>query len=283
MLSSTQFLRKQLTDKITPVYHSREADQISALIIEHFFNLSGTSQLLDNKIDLTQEIEQQLETICQRLLNQEPIQYVLGHTEFYGRRFKTDHRALIPRPETEELVHWILSNNISPEAYILDIGTGNGCIAITLSLETGCKSIALDLDPQALALTGENAWSLGAEIDLVKADFLTDQPQLPGLDIIVSNPPYIPAADSGQLEPRVRSFEPHRALFVADSDSLVFYHRIAHLAPEYLKPGGQVFLEIYHLAGPAVKALFRRPQWSQVQLKKDLQGRDRFVNAALSL
>jgi release factor glutamine methyltransferase len=283
MLCSTQLLRRQLADKITPVYPSREADQIAALIIEHFFNISGTSQLLQNKIDLSQKIEHQLDTICKRLLDHEPIQYVLGYTEFYGRRFKTDCRALIPRPETEELVHLILSNNISAETCVLDIGAGSGCIAITLSLETGCKCIALDIDPLALALTAENADLLETEIELIQANLLTDQPKLPALDIIVSNPPYVPEADFGQLECRVTSFEPHRALFVPDSNSLVFYQRIAHLAPKYLQPGGQVFLEIYHLAGQEVKALFKTPQWSQVQIKKDLQTRDRFVRATLSL
>jgi release factor glutamine methyltransferase len=219
--------------------------------------------------------------IFDRLLKHEPIQYVLGYTEFYGRQFKTDARALIPRPETEELVDFILNEAVSDASNIMDIGTGSGCIAITLALETGCKVFALDVDIDALALARENALSLGAEINFIQADILTTKPGIRNLDFIVSNPPYVPQSCQASMDRRVIDFEPSQALFVPKQNPLTFYQRIANLASDYLVPGGQVFLEIYHLAGPAVKSLFQGPQWSQALIKKDLQGKDRIVKAIL--
>ncbi|GJM28087.1 MAG: release factor glutamine methyltransferase [Cyclobacteriaceae bacterium] len=282
MQCTTQFLREKLSAKICTLYDRREANQIAALIVEHFFKISTTSQLLGMEIVVSRELEIELDEICQRLLDHEPVQYVLGYTEFYGRQFKTDSRALIPRPETGELVHSILAENkIAPHTTVLDIGTGSGCIAITLALETGCSTFALDFDPLALALTAENADRLGVEIDLIKADLFKDLPELPAVDLIVSNPPYVPESDLKLIDNNVKNYEPHQALFVPDSDSLMFYQRIAVIAPGLLKPGGQVFLEIYHLSGQEVQTLFQPPQWSQVLIKKDLNGKDRMVKATL--
>lgn len=282
MQTTTSDLRKEFKVKLTASYHPREADQIAAIVIEHFFGIPSTSQLLNKEITISGEIELQVYQIIDRLLKNEPIQYVLGYTEFYGRRFKTDPRALIPRPETEELVDYILTHGISKNSTVLDIGTGTGCIAISLALETGCTVLALDSEAEALTLAKENAAALGVEISFIHADILTTKPDLPALDLIVSNPPYVPLTDLASLHSRVKDYEPSQALFVPDQDPLIFYKRIAHLAPTYLVPGGQVILEIYHLMGPALASLFQEPQWSQVQIKKDLQGKDRIFKATLS-
>jgi release factor glutamine methyltransferase len=133
----------------------------------------------------------------------------------------------------------------------------------------------------ALALARENAVSLSAVVNFIQVDILNTKPDLPQLDIIVSNPPYVPKSDHAFMDSKVKDFEPLQALFVPEQDPVIFYQRIANLAPEYLVPGGQVFLEIYHLAGLAVKSLFQGPQWSQVLIKKDLQGKDRMLKAIL--
>jgi len=279
--TTTNILRKEFSSSLSPIYQPREADQIASIVIEHLFGIPGTSQLLHQKMTISTAQELTVYKIFDRLLKHEPIQYVLGYTEFYGRQFKTDARALIPRPETEELVDFILNEAVSDASNIMDIGTGSGCIAITLALETGCKVFALDVDIDALALARENALSLGAEINFIQADILTTKPGIRNLDFIVSNPPYVPQSCQASMDRRVIDFEPSQALFVPKQNPLTFYQRIANLASDYLVPGGQVFLEIYHLAGPAVKSLFQGPQWSQALIKKDLQGKDRIVKAIL--
>lgn len=266
-----------IRDKISPVYSDTEADQVSALILEHHFGLSPTKQLIDHDLQMSHTIKAQIERMVQRLLGHEPIQYVLGYTEFYGFQFKTDSRALIPRPETEELIQLLLNSGLSDTSCVLDIGTGTGCIAITLALLSEAKVYALDVEQAALNLAQENADRLGANVHFVRADILTQQPELPKFEILVSNPPYVPERDLDSLEPRVKYHEPASALFVPDDDPLRFYKRIAQLAPHYLKPGGKLFLEIYHTAGLAITQLYLGPQWSQVSLKKDLSGRDRIL------
>jgi release factor glutamine methyltransferase len=254
-----------------------EADQVAALVIEHHFGISGIQQLIDQVLTLSPEIVTQVEVTVERLLQHEPVQYVLGHTDFYGYQFKTDARALIPRPETEELVQWVLRTNLCDQNTILDIGTGSGCIAITLALETSAQIYALDVAKEALDLARDNAQRLGASVKFMLADVMSELPEMPKFDVWVSNPPYVPRSDLGAIESRVKDYEPASALFVPDQDPLVFYHRIAELAPFHLKPGGRVFMEIYHNTGPAVLKLFQGAPWSQASIKKDLQGRDRMV------
>lgn len=276
-------IKKHITAELSDCYHSREAESIAALIIENLFSIPGTWQLLNKQVTVTEEIDDKIRRMVRQLLRHEPVQYVLGYTEFYGRRFKTDARALIPRPETEELVHFVLSHRIPENSKILDIGTGSGCIAITLALESGAKVYALDVEGGSLELARENAASLQASIRFLQADFLNDRLELSALDVIVCNPPYVPESDRQSLDQRVKDYEPSTALFVPDQKSLIFYERIAQMAPVYLKPGGQIFLEIYHKAGPAVSKLFRGAKWSQVLVKKDLQGKDRMLKACLTV
>ena len=279
--SNPRNLRTTIRQRLSSHYQAAEADNIAALIIEHFLGIPNTMQLVDRETTLNEQTNLQLQEVLARLENHEPIQYVLGHMEFYGRRFKTDQRGLIPRPETEELVQMVINEGYDQKRTLLDIGTGSGCIAITLALETGARVYALDVQPQALQLAYENAASLGASVEFVLADFLQESPDLPPLDAIISNPPYVPEQDLASLEKRVKSFEPLTALLVPDRNPLLFYEKIAAWAPDHLKPGGQVFLEIYHTAGPSVMNLFRGSHWSQVSIKKDLQGKDRMVNASL--
>ena len=272
-------LRKAIATQLLPVYHNAEADQVAALLIEHLFGHKPIEQLLAPQIEMTYAIDGKIKQMIQRLLQEEPWQYVLGYTHFYGRVFQTDSRALIPRPETEELVALALEQQYDPDYTLLDIGTGTGCIAITLALETGCKTYALDLSAEAIALAQDNAQSLGASVEFIQADILSSALELPKLDLIISNPPYVPESDRASINPRVKDFEPDSALFVPDSNLLLFYRRITALAPEYLKPGGQLYLEIYHTQSQEVLELLQAPRWSQAITKKDLQGKDRLVSA----
>ena len=185
MQTSTNELRREIKVKLTPPFDPSEADQFAALIIEHFFEVQSITQLLGQEINISSKIEGQIRRFCERLLKNEPIQYVLGYTEFYGRQFKTDARALIPRPETEELVDYILAQGVSAKSRIMDIGTGTGCIGITLALEAHCKVFAIDVDIDALNLARENAAALSAEISFIQADILTSKPGLGSLDIMV--------------------------------------------------------------------------------------------------
>ena len=279
---TTTSLRTEITNELIVLYDPREADQVAALVIENLFGITPINQLMGKEINLTRQIQKKLAQIIHRLLKHEPIQYVLGHTEFFGRLFKTDSSVLIPRPETEELVHWILQGDLNDTSRVLDIGTGSGCIAITLALEAKCKSIGIDNDPSALLVSKENAREHGVEIEWLELDILEKTPVIDPVDLIVSNPPYVPHGDRGQMDSRVKDFEPVLALFVPDNDPLIFYRRIVALAPHILKPGGTVYLEIYHQAGKAVCDLFTGRHWSQVNLKKDLQGRNRMVSATLN-
>ncbi len=276
---SSKELRQQIRGQLSAVYQHHEADQLAAMVIDHHFGISPTKQLISQELQMLPSIKEHIELKLERLLKHEPIQYVLGSTEFYGYEFKTDTRALIPRPETEELVRWVLDTGLTNKSKVLDIGTGSGCIAITLSLEAGANVYALEAAPAALELAQENAQHLKAPVQFLQVDIMSKLPDLPMFDVLISNPPYVPDGDLDTIEPRVKDFEPASALFVPDHDPLKFFKRIAELAPCYLKPGGRVFLEIYHSAGPAVSQLFQGSDWSQVSIKQDLQGMDRMVLA----
>ena len=280
-LKTSSALRLHIRDRLIPSLPMREADQVARLIIEALFGISISAQLLDRPIQMNAVYEDQISGMIQKLLNHEPIQYVLGYTEFYGHRFKTDSRALIPRPETEELVQMVLEQQVTKSSTILDVGTGSGCIAISLSLAGNSRVYAIDVDQDTLNLARENAQALQANVQFLHSDFLNDSLELPALDIIVSNPPYIPESDLPSLAARVREYEPFTALFVSNQDPLIFYQRMVEVAPLHLKPGGQVFMEIYHTAGPDIVSLFQPSRWSQVQITKDINGKDRLLHAIL--
>jgi len=279
---NTITLRRDIRSQLVDLYHHREADQVAALIIEHVFNVRPTAQLLGGALDYTPEAQAEIQTIVHRLSQQEPVQYILGRTEFYGHQFKIDSRGLIPRPETEELVNWVIQSGLDRNTCVLDIGSGSGCIGITLALETGCRVIAVDNQPSALALTIENANLHQVEIETRQVDILLELPNIDPVDIIISNPPYVPESDKINMEPRVKYHEPGPALFVPDNNVLLFYQRIVDIAPSLLKPAGQVFLEVYHLLGKEIKNLFKEYPWSQAELKKDINGKDRMVRAILA-
>jgi release factor glutamine methyltransferase len=226
-------------------YGPAEGYAIYRLIMEESFGLSYTDILLGKDSQISEENKARLKEITARLLENEPVQYVIGHTYFHGHKFCVRQGVLIPRPETELLVDKVLelakSENAMPR--ILDIGTGSGCIAVSLAL-AGCDVTALDISEDALDVAKENATALGAEVAFVHENILHPSSLSGQWDVIVSNPPYVCLHEAEEMERNVLDYEPHQALFVPDTDPLIFYRAIASFALSHLVPKGWLCLEI---------------------------------------
>jgi len=219
----------------------------------------------------------------QRLLTGEPIQYILGEAPFYGRNFLVTSDTLIPRNETEELVYRILKENSKPGLRVLDLGTGTGCIPITLALELKDPEVyALDVSVEALDVARKNASLLEAQVEFLEGDLLGSIPNLALFDVIVSNPPYVPLRVQGEMHANVLNFEPHLALFVPDEDPLLFYRAIGLWGQELLKLGGKLYLEIYENLADALVELLLSLGYSQVQVHQDLNGKNRMISCTRS-
>lgn len=232
--------------------------------------------MVGHKFDLD---EQLLTDQIKRLLNHEPVQYITGISHFYGHEFRLTSDVLIPRPETEELVDWIVECNDRDQPTIWDIGTGSGCIAISLALAIpGARVIGTDKSARAIEMARDNAHSMGADVEFNVTDIFESKLPVGQLDIIVSNPPYIPKSDRKNMDRNVLDFEPGIALFVDDSDPLIFYRRIALVAADKLVKGGKLFFEIHEDFGRDVEQLLSE-FFDSVTLKKDMQGKDRMICA----
>jgi release factor glutamine methyltransferase len=245
----------------------------------------------DMEMDALQLI--QWESALSELLNQKPIQYIIGATEFYGLPFLVNENTLIPRPETEELVEWIVAesrNSATGSLKILDIGTGSGCIAISLAKNLpNAEVFAVDVSEKALAVAKKNADTNKVKVNFIQADILkindlvelpTSNFQLPThFDIIVSNPPYVRHLEKAEIKPNVLEYEPHLALFVEDTDALLFYRKIAELANENLAEKGKLFFEINQYLGKETLQLLEKFGFNSTELKKDIYGNDRMTRS----
>ena len=277
-----KMLLEELTAKLASGYDARESGNIAKELLLHFCQLDKVKIALNERIHLNLTVKKSLDHAVKRLLNQEPLQHILGSVEFYGFTLKTDSRALIPRPETEELVDWVVQDNrTSVLLKVLDIGTGTGCIAIALAKFLPKAGVAaLDLSEAVLELARENAAFNHVRVNYHQINVLNEA--LPGqYDLIVSNPPYIPIADMAHMAANVLDFEPGLALFVEDEQPLVFYERITELARHHLKPQGQLYFEIHEDFGPQVIEVLRNQGFREVELKQDLQGKDRMIKSEL--
>jgi release factor glutamine methyltransferase len=279
--------RTILTRELKNVYESDELKNIIDLVLEHITGLPRIEQVKSKVPYLTCTQLEDLDSITERLKKNEPVQYVLGVAWFAGMIFTVNKNVLIPRPETEELVDWIVKEVMSHElrpASIIDIGTGSGCIAITLKKKLpGVNVSAIDVCSEALFTATENAIALGAEVDFILVDFLNEEKwkDLGRFDLIVSNPPYIRQSEKQSMQERVKEFEPHLALFVPDSDSLVFYRKLADFSLQHLKEGGNLFVEINEAKGESVADLFKEKGFTNIELRKDMQGKERMIRASL--
>ena len=265
---------KQYVSELSSLYPESEARMLVMWIFEDY--LSVTRKDLLANLPLT-VIPEGLEVAMGRLMAGEPVQYILGKAPFYGRYFKVGPGILIPRYETEELVQLIL-NNHKGKMKVLDLGTGSGCIAITLALEwVEAEVKAIDISDHALELAKVNASELKAKLSFAKADLLADVLDLGKYDIVVSNPPYVLENERSMMHPNVLDHEPSVALFVPDNDPLQFYKAIVFHAKSHLNPNGYLYVEINEAFGPEVKDLMQKEGFSGIQLYQDLNGKDRVV------
>lgn len=273
-------------DKLTTIYEPTEAAAITDWLIEHLTGTRKTDRITLSKKELPADQQDQLETYLKRLLTYEPIQYVLNEAWFCGLRLYVDNRVLIPRPETEELVEWIITHCKFPisELNILDIGTGSGCIPIALKRRLGKADVwSCDVSTDALTVAARNAEDLGVIVNLVNLNFLSEaeREKLPQFDIIVSNPPYIPHKDKAEMHTNVLAYEPATALFVPDNDPLLFYKAIADFGKSHLNPNGIIYTELHKDISALAKEMFESRGY-MVELKKDMQGVERMLKATIS-
>ena len=269
--------------RLVPLYGEREAAQIGDLVMENITGKKKIDRLLNKDVLLSPLQTDIFHQYVFGLSKHQPVQYVLRESWFCGMKFYVDQHVLIPRPETEELVEWIENDTpATTPLSILDIGTGSGCIAISLKKKLPAAEVhACDVSPDALSVARRNADTLGADVDFIQLDILdsTKWDSLPPLDLLVSNPPYIPIKDISTMSPHVVDHEPHLALFVGNDDPGVFYLAIARLGQKRLAPGSHLYAEIHEDLAGIVVGILKKAGYQDITVKKDLQGKNRMVKA----
>jgi release factor glutamine methyltransferase len=274
-------LYQYLADTLKPVW-GEEAETLSKYLLKEIFDFSLTDIVTSKSIDLNDKSGNQLKKIIHRLKKREPIQYILGYSYFLDRKFMVTKDVLVPRPETEELVLWVLNQNHNENPRILDIGVGSGCIGISLAIETNVHTFTgLDYAKSIVDVAEKNAIELGVKMKALVADVLAYEIPDSGFDIIISNPPYVLPSEMKYMNKNILDFEPGRALYVPEDDPLVFYDRITEQAARILNSNGMLFFEINESSGVAVKQLLQNWGFSGVKLKKDIHDKDRFVMGRL--
>lgn len=283
-------------DELNGLYEPGEIEEFIFYSFAGILGYSRSELSLNAETTITESELLKLNAIVKRLKKQEPIQYILQEAWFFGMKLKVSPAVLIPRPETEELVEWILKNGnasrtkkaASERLKILDIGTGSGCIAIALKKQIAeAEVFALDISTDALDMAKQNAELNSVLVNFIEADILSKsglaadlgRQDVNGFDLIVSNPPYVPESEKKSLRSNVLHFEPHRALFVADDDPLLFYRKISEFAKAMLRPGGSLFFEVNESKGTEIADLLRLEGFSTVEVKKDINGKDRMIRA----
>lgn len=275
--------KDQLIQQLAALYEPREAASITHMVLEHLTGMNKTDRMIHKHQELSVEQEDRLLSMVTSLLNNRPIQYALGEAWFGGMKFIVNEHTLIPRPETEELIEWIKATANPEPQKVLDIGTGSGCIPITLKKEFPLWHItAIDVSDDTLQVAKQNATLNDVAIEFMGMDFLNESLwlNLPNYNIIISNPPYIKKSEKDTMSANVVDHEPHVALFVPDEDALIFYRKIASFGLSHLKKNGQLFFEINQLLGKEVCALLEEMGYDPI-LRKDLHGNDRMIMATL--
>ncbi|NNE31371.1 MAG: peptide chain release factor N(5)-glutamine methyltransferase [Winogradskyella sp.] len=278
-------------ENLDGIYGKVEVDNFFYLSTAHYLGLQRYQLVLQPKYTISKSENQKFSNTINDLKQNKPIQYILGETEFYGLPFKVNKDVLIPRPETEELVDLIITNYKSqvetPELKILDIGTGSGCIAVSLAKHLpNAKVYAIDVSNKALNVAKQNATLNEVEIVFSEGDILNIWQRIDFLealkfDIIVSNPPYVRHLEKQEINPNVLDYEPHIALFVEDNNPLEFYKAITDFAIDRLKKKGSLYFEINQYLGEATKALLVASMFTQIELKKDLNGNYRILKGTI--
>ena len=275
-------LRAHFVKHLQEIYPQEEVHSFFQITAQHFLNYSRIDIVLHLEEEVTEVQAQQFLDTQTRLADQEPIQYILGDTEFYGLPFEVTVDTLIPRPETEELVTWVIDDYNSGEndLQILDIGTGSGCIAISIAKHVKKATVtAYDISEKALKVAKRNATQNEVTVQFEMVDILQASSLSKSFDIIVSNPPYVRELEKEEMKPNVLDNEPHTALFVSDTDPLVFYRKIGQLAFDNLSIDGSLFFEINQYLSEETKQLLQEIGFTEVIIRKDMFGNDRMVKA----
>jgi len=272
--------KTKFIQELESVYNANEVLSFFHLLLESIVGIKRIDLALNPTKLLENTQKEALDKALQALKQEKPIRYIIGETEFYGLNFKVNEHTLIPRPETEELVSWVLENT-SQSATILDIGTGSGCIAIALAKNLENTTIsALDFSEKALKMAKENAQLNDVSIDFIQQDILALDALAKNYDIIVSNPPYVKEDEKSMLAKNVLAYEPDSALFVSNENPLVFYSKIADLAKTNLAQNGLLFFEINQYLAQETITVLKDKGFKHIELKKDIFGNDRMLKAS---
>ncbi len=275
---------KEINIKLSSIYDKKEVESLIYLIFDYLLKYTKFDIHLKKEEKITEEKEKKIINIVNQLIKHKPIQYIIGSTEFYNLHFKVNEYTLIPRQETEELVDIIISENKGKNIDILDIGTGSGCIAISLAsnLPNACVS-AIDISEGALHIAKSNANTNNVYIQFSKLDILDKEirGKMSKFDIIVSNPPYIMNSEKKFIKDNVLKYEPHTALFVSDVDPLIFYRNIASFSLMHLNKGGKIYFEINEALGKEMKEMMYNMGFSSICIIKDINNKDRILKAIM--
>lgn len=277
-------IKKKFLNGLASSYPAQEINSIFKLLVYYKLNIDAATIILDQDKELEQENTVFFQNALQRLIKKEPVQYIIGETSFFDLTFIVTPDVLIPRPETEELVQWIISDTQTSykptKVKILDIGTGSGCIAISLAKNIPNTEIwALDVSQAAIEVAKKNAKQNEAPIHFLKLDILTIKKLPHFFDIIVSNPPYVKQQEKQDMHDNVLQYEPEKALYVSDENPLIFYDKIADLAKNHLTKNGKLYFEINQYLGKETHKLIQSIGFKNILLKKDFLGNDRMIRA----
>ncbi len=276
-------INKSFKTELKDIYPEREIQTFVEILLEYYAGLNKTDLILKSEEILKPTVNEQIENALFRLKKEEPIQYIIGETEFYDLKLKVNPSVLIPRPETEELVDWIIKNHKNNKKInILDIGTGSGCIPLALKNNLpNAKVFAIDISETALETAKQNAKLNNLDVSFTQLDILNAEikQKFEKFDIIVSNPPYIREKEKELMHKNILENEPHLALFVGDNDALVFYKAIIHFAKNHLKKQGNLYFEINEAYGNEIITLLKENEYQDIEFKKDINGKDRMIRA----
>ena len=278
--------RTYFIQELSSFYDAYEAESFFYLILEDRHKLRQIDLALNHGLNFSEAHIATWSVFLDQLKKEVPVQYLLGKTNFYGLDFEVNENVLIPRPETEELVEWIINENAntdkSKKLKILDIGTGSGCIAVSLAKNLpNAEVYAIDVSKKALETAKRNAVNNNVEVTFMFQDILELEALKYNFDIIVSNPPYVRNLEKAEIKKNVLEYEPHLALFVDDHDALIFYKKIASLAQKNLLKNGQLFFEINQYLGQEMTDLLENMNFSNVELRKDIYDNDRMIKGTI--
>ena len=276
-------IRKYYCDQLCSIYDKDEANAMILILFEHYFNIDRVKMALEPDIRLSESEMLKIHFAVKDLLRNKPIQYVTGETEFCDLKFKVNENVLIPRPETAEMISKIVNSQqstVNNHCSIIDVGTGSGCIAISLAkMILNSNVYALDISEEALKIAKENAFNNNVNVSFIHDDILNLKNNIETkFDIIVSNPPYVRELEKAEMHNNVLGWEPHKALFVSDNDPLIFYRSILEFAKTHLKDNGEVWFEINEYLGKEMSDLCHELGFSNVKIHKDFRDRDRVMS-----